>query len=1184
MLCGTPDRLERIGNIMLAGWVIVTSALLYLLLLFAIASYGDRKTAAERGAGTGRPLIYALSLAVYCTSWTYFGGVGLAAQRGFEFLAIYIGPILMFTLGMPVLRRIVNLAKAEKLTSIADFIAARYGKNPTVAGIVALIAVVGTIPYIALQLKAVSSSVTIIMANAPFEPRPGSFLLNDISLIVALLLAGFAVIFGTRHTDATEHQNGLILAVATESVVKLIAFTAVGLFVTFMLFDGPANLIEQARQSKPVTDAISYQTSPARWIVLTLLSAIAIVVLPRQFHVTVVENRTESELRTAGYLFPLYLIAINLFVIPIAIAGLLTLPGSGSGDQYVLLLPLVNDLSWLSLATFIGGFSAATAMVIVASVAVAIMISNDLVMPVLLRQNLISRGSDRGDFTGTILKIRRTAIVCILLLGYAYYRSASIDGGLASIGLLSFAAIAQFAPALFGGLIWKGANARGAIVGLGGGMAVWTYLLFVPSLGGPDNSAIAASVLDFLVPGTDVFAGARADPFVNSVILSLLVNTALFVAGSLSRPSRPLERMQAGVFIPQRSMIRPARSDWQTGITVKQLKQAITKYLGAERTERSFHTYETTRGRWLEPSAPADMDLVRYSEQLLGSAIGSASARLVLSLLFQKEDDTSSDTARLLDEASEALQYNRDLLQSALGQMDQGITVFDRNNRLSVWNRRFRSLLDLPESVGQVGVPLEDIVAILAERGDIRRDQIKNIIDSFLTMDIAWTVTLAESGRIIEIRSNPMPDAGVVTTYADITQRVASAKALKQANENLEQRVAERTAELVRVNGELAQAQSRAEEANIGKTRFLAAAGHDILQPLNAARLYSSSLVERLGGSSDRELVQHIDSSLESVESILGAVLDISRLDTGAMKPQVSSFPLNDLLRRIETDFAPLAAENDLELRVIPTSVLVRSDPNLLRRLIQNLVSNAIKYTRTGRVLLGVRHSKGKAFVQVVDTGIGIPRSSFETVFREFTRLDDGARTASGLGLGLSIVDRIARVLGHRVHLASTPGKGTDFRVEIPIETNIKRVHPATRAPAPPQSPAALDGLFVLCIDNEPDIVHGLELLLGGWNCTVVSAGSIADLDGLLPGCPTPPDAIIADYHLDDGNGIDAITLVRSHWNVDIAAVLVTADRTLDVRNRAEERSISIFNKPLRPAALRAFLNQIAVARKSAAE
>ncbi len=1168
---------------MLPGWAIVGSTLLYLLLLFGIASYGDRRTAAKRNDGRARPLIYALSLAVYCTSWTYFGGVGLAAERGYEFLAIYIGPILMFTIGMPVIRRIVNLAKAEKLTSIADFMAARYGKNSAVAGIVALIAVIGTVPYIALQLKAVSSSVSIVMSDAALAER-GSFFLTDISLVVALLLAGFAVIFGTRHADATEHQNGLILAVATESVVKLLAFTAVGLFVCFVLFSGPADLFEQARQDPRAVASLNYETAPARWIVLIMLSALAIVFLPRQFHVTVVENRTESELRTARFLFPLYLIAINLFVIPIAMTGLMMFGGDGIGDQFVLLLPTAQDIPWLSLLTFIGGFSAATAMVIVASVAVAIMISNDLVMPFLLRRNLLRRDAEWTDFTGVILKIRRTAIFCILLLGYAYYRAATINAGLASIGLLSFAAIAQFAPAMFGGLIWKRANARGAIAGLVSGMLVWVYLLLLPSLGGPDSSTAAAAVLDFIIPGTAAFSGENIDPLVNGVILSLATNLAFFVLGSLSRPARSLERIQAGVFIPQRSTARPARNDWQTGITVKQLKQVITKYLGAQRTERSFHTFELTRGRWLEPTAPADMELVRYAEQLLGSAIGSASARLVLSLLFQKDEESSSDTARLLDEASEALQYNRDLMQSALGQMDQGITVFDSANRLSIWNRRFRSLLDLPEAVGQVGVPLADIVAMLAERGNIETHQVQKTIDNFLTMDVSWRLTLKGSGRIIEIRSNPMPDKGVVTTYADITEQVAAAEALRQANETLEQRVVARTAELVQVNEELAQARAVAEEANLGKTRFLAAAGHDILQPLNAARLYSSSLVERLGESDNRNLVQNIDSSLESVESILGAVLDISRLDTGAMKSQISSFPLNDVLRRIETDFKPVAAEKSLQLKVMPTSVMVRSDPNLLRRLIQNLVSNAIKYTRDGRILVGVRRSGGKAFVQVVDTGIGIPTASQQTVFKEFTRLDEGARTADGLGLGLSIVDRIARVLDHPVHLSSQPGGGTSFRVEIPIETHISRVPKKRLRSVAARAPAALDGLAVLCVDNEPKILEGLSLLLQGWQCQVETRGSIAGLRDHISDGNAPPDAIIADYHLDDGNGLEAVELLRAHWGSDIPAVLATADRTLDVRNRAEAQSITILNKPLKPAALRAFLNQIAGTRRSAAE
>lgn len=1166
---------------MLPGWLVFTSALFYLLMLFAIATYGDRSAHQRRRQTAGRPIIYALSLAIYCTSWTYFGGVGLAASRGMEFIAIYIGPVLMFTLGMPVIRRIVNLAKAEKITSIADFMAARYGKNPLVAALVALIAVIGTIPYIALQLKAVSISVAAMIDVEQLARMTQSLFLSDISFFVTLVLAAFAMIFGTRHTDATEHQDGLILAIAMESVVKLVAFSMVGLSVVFVLFDGPGDLMRASYESVQVMQALTYQTPPARWFLLIGLSAIAIILLPRQFHVTVVENRTPSELRMAGWLLPLYLVAINLFVLPVAIAGILQFGPGAVSDLFVLSLPMVNGMPLLTTVAFIGGFSAATAMVIVASVAVAIMVSNDIIVPVVLRRR--DRRNGGGDFSRTILRIRRTAIAGILLLGFAYYRAADINAGLASIGLLSFAAIAQLAPAFFGGLFWRQANARGAIAGLSGGIIVWGYMLLVPSLGGPDNSAVAATVLEFAIPGFRALTGPVPDALFNSVVLSLIINCLLYVVGSMSRRPKSIERIQAAAFIPQgRRAIESGRS-WKTKVTVSDLKQTISRYLGQERTDRSFHSYERSVGRWINDQDQADMGLLRFAEQLLGSAIGSSSSRLVLSLLFERADEMPGDTARLLDEASEALQYNRDLLQTALGQMDQGITVFDNTNRLTVWNKRFRALLDLPEQVGQVGFSLESMLAILTSRGDLTKEEERKVLDRFLTMDRPFSLTVGRERRIIEIRSNPMPDSGFVTTYADITERVTADMALKQANETLELRVDQRTAELTRVNRELEKAQLAAEDANIGKTRFLAAAGHDILQPLNAARLYSSTLVERLGNSADMELVRNIDSSLESVEAILGAVLDISRLDTGAMKPQMASFPLNDLLKRIATDFAPIAHERNLRFTVMPTSVFVRTDPNLLRRLVQNLVSNAIKYTREGRVLIGVRRRGDKVLIQVLDTGIGIPPSKFRTVFKEFTRLDEGARTAAGLGLGLSIVDRIARVLKHSVEIHSEAGKGTEFRVEVPVETNIQRLQSGPKKAGSDMATANLHGLRVLCIDNEPKILEGMTLLLGGWGCNVIVAGSLAASLEIVA-VQDAPDVILADYHLDDGFGIDAILELRKLWHSDIAALLVTADRTPEVRALAESERIAVQNKPIKPAALRAFLNQIAVTKRAAAE
>ncbi|MEH3126509.1 hybrid sensor histidine kinase/response regulator [Agrobacterium cavarae] len=1168
---------------MLPGWIIFVSAFAYILLLFAVASYGDRKGRRKTAPNTGRPIVYALSLAIYCTSWTYFGGVGLASERGLEFLGIYTGPILAFTLGMPIIRRIVELAKAEKLTSVADFIAARYGKNPTVAMIVSIIALVGAVPYIALQLKAVSSSVATMVDPRDYGIGSGNLHFLDLPLIVTVVMAGFAIMFGTRHTDATEHQDGLILAISMESVVKLLAICTAGVYVVFSLFDGPAELWRLASENTQVMEAVSYQTPISRWIVLTLLSGFAIILLPRQFHVTVVENRTPKELRTAGFLLPLYLIAINIFVLPIAVAGLLTIGNNGNADLYVLQLPLFNGMPVVSLITFIGGFSAATAMVIVASVALSIMVSNDILMPIFLRQKLLTRSPHSDDFAKTLLNIRRTAIFIVLLLGYFYYRAADSTSGLASIGLLAFAAIAQMAPSLFGGLLWRRANARGAIAGLSSGFLVWAYLLFLPSLGGPDYSYVAAGVLSFIFPGTEMFSGPGADPLVNAVTLSLLINTLAFVLGSLSRNPRPVERIQSGIFVKRHSKSQFATRGWKTRVSVGDLKSAVARYLGEERMLRSLSAYEKTAGRKLEDEQPADMALIHFSEQLLGSAIGSSSARLVLSLILQKAEDTSADTAWLLDQASEALQYNQDMLQTALAQMDQGIAVFDASQQLTIWNRRFRTLLDLPEHFGRVGLPLGEIVALLEERGDIEPGDHGERINQFLTMDRPFSLVLSGGARIIEVRSNAMPDKGVVATFTDITQRVASDQALKQANETLEQRVAERTGELTRVNRELAEARAAADEANIGKTRFFAAAGHDILQPLNAARLYSSALVERIGHSEHTNLVQNIDSALESVETILGAVLDISRLDTGSMKPRMASVPLNDLLKRIETDFAPMAREKNLEFVVMPTSLTVRSDINLLRRLIQNLVSNAIKYTMSGKVLVGARRRGGDVVIQVMDSGMGIPASKFRTIFKEFTRLDGGMKAAAGLGLGLSIVDRLSRVLHHPVQLSSVVGRGTSFQVQLPREAqSTKRGKEAGVATASPQQ-TQLSGFHILCIDNEPKILEGMSVLLSGWGCEVSQAASEGDLDAVL-GKVGIPDLVVADYHLAEGTGIDLILHLRERLKAQIPALLITADRTPEVRAEAEKHGIGVQHKPVRPAALRAYVTQVFNTRRAAAE
>src|SRR6476620_9350078 len=460
---------------MLHDWSVIAAAFGYIGFLFLVASHGDRLSPKQRGRASG--FIYPLSLAIYCTSWTFFGSVGFATRTSVDFLAIYIGPVLMIGFCTPLLRRVIQLAKANNITSIADFIGARYGKSQAVAATVALIAIIGSVPYIALQLKAVASSLeTILSEDQAFSHIP---ILGDMALMVTLMMAAFAVLFGTRQTDATEHQHGLMLAVATESIVKLVAFLAAGAFVTFWMFS-PHELIERAMKTPEAVRAINYTPSIGNFLTMTLLSFCAIMLLPRQFHVSVVENADDAEVGRARWLFPLYLVAINLFVIPIAIAGLVTFPfGAVDSDMFVLALPIEGNAVLLSVGVFIGGLSAATAMVIVECVALSIMVSNDIVVPLVLQRGPRSRTGER-DFGDFLLKVRRFAIFAIMGMAYFYYRALG-NTQLAAIGLLSFAAIAQLAPAFFGGLFWRQGTARGAMTGMLVGFAVWAYTLFLPS-------------------------------------------------------------------------------------------------------------------------------------------------------------------------------------------------------------------------------------------------------------------------------------------------------------------------------------------------------------------------------------------------------------------------------------------------------------------------------------------------------------------------------------------------------------------------------------------------------------------------------------------------------------------------------------------------------------------------------
>ncbi len=1168
---------------MLQGWVVIAVALGYIGLLFLVASYGDRGGRIGRD-GRSR-LIYPLSLAIYCTSWTFFGSVGLASRNGFDFLAIYVGPILMIGLASPLLIRVMRLAKGQNTTSIADFIAARYGKQQGVAATVAVIAIVGTIPYIALQLKAVSSSLSTVLAQVELSTGAAQPVIGDLALFVAISMAVFAVLFGTRHIDATEHQHGLMLAIAAESMVKLVAFLAAGVFVTFVMFNGPAALFAKALERPDVAAVITGEQGLATFAAMTLLSLLAIVLLPRQFHVAIVENNNEAEIRRAAWLFPLYLVLINLFVLPIALAGRLTFaPGAVDGDMYVLALPLAYGSNVLALVVFIGGLSAATAMVIVESVALAIMVSNDLVVPLVLqRQDMITSHANLGAM---LLKVRRLAIFAILFLAYLYHHSAG-EAQLASIGLLSFAAVAQLAPAFFGGLIWRRATARGAVAGMTAGLFAWAYTLLLPSFA--DAGYVGANLLaegpwglSLLRP--QALLGLELPPLVHGVVWSLALNVLSYVVFSFSREPSSIERLQADIFVPSNlAPMTPSFLLWRSAVTVDELMTTVARYLGEERMRSSFESFATTRRISLDPKREADIQLLRYAEHLLASAIGAASSRLVLSLLLRKRTVSTKAALKLLDDANAAIHYNREILQTALDHVRQGIAVFDKDLHLVCWNRQFGEILDLPPEVVRIGIGLHEILRVNAERGAFGPGNVDALVHERMTRYAASFAPFLERfpdrGLVIEVRANRMPGGGIVTTLTDITPSVQAAEALERANDDLERRVRERTHELERLNAELERARAVAEDANISKTRFLAAASHDILQPLNAARLYVTSLVERQGGGEEARLVGNVDASLEAVEEILGALLDISRLDTGAMKADFGSFRIDELFRQLEVEFTPLARENGLVLVFVPCSLTVRSDRRLLRRLLQNLVSNAIKYTPEGRVLVGCRRRGSMLRIDVCDTGIGIPLSKQRIIFTEFERLEQAARVARGLGLGLSIVERIARVLDHTIQLESRTGHGSRFSVEMPIAAPLPR---QSEDPTRRTGHDRLAEAVVVCIDNEPKILDGMQALLGGWGCRVLTAADLPSAVAEITAANLPPSGLLVDYHLDRGNGIEAIAALRRQFGAELPAILITADRSPDVREAARAQDIQVLNKPVKPAALRALLAQWQVHRVAA--
>ncbi|WP_240099527.1 hybrid sensor histidine kinase/response regulator [Thermomonas flagellata] len=1100
---------------MLSAAAVVVAALVWLGLLFGVALYAERH---PRVLAPHWRHVYALSLAVYCTSWTFYGTVTQAARYDWPLPPTFVGTLLLYLFGAGALLRLVELARASNATSIADLIATRLGKDAWLAAAITLVAALGLIPYIALQLKAVSMSFSLLTAAAPGASQPPW---RDSALYVALLMALFAMLFGTRRASVTEHNRGLVLAMAFESLFKLAAMLALGAFVWFGL-------------QLPATPAPPPRVDAGGFLPLVVLGGLAMFTLPHQFHVGVVECRDPRDVLTARWLFPLYLVLIALPVLPLARAGDALLAGRGvPSDLYVLALPLSQAHAPLALFAFLGGLSAATGMVVVSTLTLSLMIGNHWLAPGLLR-GAWGRGG-QGDLRADVLLLRRLGIALLMLLAWAYSRHVAGNAALADVGALSFSALATLAPPL-AFAVWRPQTPpRAVLLGLLAAFATWLWVLPLPLLladAAPAWLRHGPFGIAWLAPA-ELFGLEAFSPLGRAVTASLAVGTALpLLAGGWLRPA-----LQAGS--------RPLQAEALAAVARRFLPAAQVQALlsGAH------------------PEAAV--------ERALSAVLGASSARVLLDAARRRQPGADLDTvAAIIGEASQDLRFNQRVLEAALENMSQGISVVDAQLRLVAWNRRYADLFGFPPGLLQVGMPIAEASRwALRHVLQVPQQALERALQVRLAHMRAGTSHLSErvfpDGSIIEIRGNPMPGGGFVATFTDVTAFRRAEAELKRSNETLEQRVAERTLLLE-------SAKREAEQANEAKGRFLAAIGHDLLQPLHAAHLFTDALRER-GDAEQRRLAAHIGGALEATTDLLTTLLDMSRLEAGGLQPQRRVLPLAEVLEPLVAQFRALAAERGLRLRHVPTRAWVECDPQLLRRVLQNFLANALRYTERGSVLLGVRRMGDRLGIEVHDTGPGIPDAQREAIFEEFRR-GEGA-PGQGLGLGLAIARRIADLMDTPIGLRSQPGRGSCFCVQVPR----RPPPPAPRLPA-----RGLAGLPVLVVDNDAAARAALAALLRGWGCVVHEAGDGAA--ALQVQQQSPCALWILDYHLDhgeDGIGVHARLCAMAGA---VPALLVSADRSGEVARLAQEAGLSLLAKPLRPLALKSVLDRLRTAAEATAQ
>lgn len=1168
---------------MFSNWLLVCVSIGYISILFLIAYLGGKYR--NKLQAKQQTIIYALSLGVYCTSWGFLGTAAQAANQSFTYISVYLAPILLFIFAWPFIQRIIKTSLQLKITSIADLLSARFGKSQNLAVIITIVVLIGTMPYIALQLKAIIYSYQILQ-ETPDLP------IWQLGLIVSIFLAVFTIIFGVRTIDITERHPGVMIAIAFESLIKLIAFFLVGVFVCYVIYDSPTAIWELSKDQMDIDKQFELSNIIGMFGMLIIVMS-ACLCLPRQFQVMFVEIKDQKTSSMARWLLPLYIMIFAFFAAPLGLAGNLNYGDSLAADAYVLFLPAFHGQVWLSLFAFLGAVSAASSMVIVSTIALSTMLSNEIVFPLMFKYSR-QQQHDFHHFQSQLLLIRKALVLLVVFLSYGLLLLSPPDT-LSSLGEVAFGAIAQIGPSLFVAFYWRKATLAGVLFGISSGFAIWTLFNLFPQLG-----FYAHPLANSDLPKTTVIT-----------LLGLLVNVvSLWFVSLLTRQSIR-EQMQSKFFYKDKS-----NTQWSLPIQPKvdlvELEFLVARFIGREKAQQCFKQFHSSHRN--KNNKKFNEAILFHAETTLARVLGSASAKLVTSFAISGQNMAFDQVAKLVeDNSTQQLEFSRTVLQSAIENVSEGISVIDSDLKLVAWNKQYVDIFNYPDEIIYIGCPISQLIHFNLSQQGYFIENIAQQVDKRIQFIKAGSRHNSEyklkNGKNIHIEGNPIPGGGFVMIFSDITKYRQKEKVLKEENTDLESRVRYRTAELEQANKELAQAnvelanaQEKAVQAHIKKSQYLKACSHDLLQPLSAARLFSSSASLNPKITPEvREQIKHIDSSLEIANSLLLDLNEIARIESGNIKPNIETFAVDKLFSMLTNEFNALTEEYKIEFHCKTSKLLITSDITLLARIIQNFLSNAFRYAHSGthnkihKVLLGCRRQGNELCIQVFDNGPGIPTEKQTQVFEQFIQLNsENSIGPKGLGLGLNIAQSLANILNHKINLKSQIDHGCLFSVNVPISQGLCKTEETI-----PNASMNLQGVGVLCVDNEQSILDGMTTLLTTWQCQVFTAKTAQQAKRIYKIHEDEIDILLVDYQLSDNksdvinsdniinertlknraiadiNGIELIELLRQMRQHTMPAILITATTDENLMALAKQHNISYLRKIIKPLALRALISAL---------